>query len=84
MSHGDDAYKDESNWVSTYRGEPIMKRFYNTMSPDTARHILVESEDEAIREARNKVAEDGRTRYVCKIICKIEPDVPPVKITRFE
>jgi hypothetical protein len=60
----------------------MMKKYYTTMSPDTARHILLEYEDEAIREAIRKVKDDGRSRYVCMILYKVEPDTPPVKVTK--
>jgi len=59
-----------------------MKKYYTTMSPDAAKHILLESADEAIQEATQRVRDDGRTRYVCMILYKVEPDVPPVKLTR--
>lgn len=59
-----------------------MNKFYTTMSPDAARHILLATEESAINEAKTKVIEDGRTRYVVKIIYKVEPDTPPVKVTK--
>ena len=61
-----------------------MKKYYTSMSPDSARHILLDSEDEAIKEARIKVSEDGRRRYVCKIIYIVEPEMAPVRITKVE
>lgn len=59
-----------------------MKKFYTTMSPDQAKHILIETEQEAIEEAAYRVREDGRTRYVCMILFKVEPDTPPVKVSK--
>jgi hypothetical protein len=59
-----------------------MNKFYTTMSPDTARHILLKTEQEAVEEAKNKVAEDGRVRYVCMILFKVEPENPPVKVSK--
>lgn len=61
-----------------------MKKYYTTMSPDAARHILLETEAEAVREATARVNEDGRPRYICKILYKVEPDIPPIKLTRIE
>lgn len=54
------------------------------MSPDSARHILLDTQDQAVEEARKKVAEDGRPRYVCMVIFKVEAMPPPVLITRAE
>ena len=54
------------------------------MSPDSARHILLDTEDEAIREAKHKVAEDGRTRYIAKILYIVEPEIAPVRVTKVE
>ncbi len=61
-----------------------MKKFYTSMSPDSARHILLETEGEALLEAEEKVREDGRTRYVCMILLKVEKDYPPVRVTRVD
>ena len=61
-----------------------MKKYYTTMSPDAARHILLTTKQEAIDEAKNKVMEDDRVRYVAMILYKIEPDTPPVKVTRIK
>lgn len=59
-----------------------MRRFYTTMSPDSARHILRDTAEEAISKATNEVLDDGRTRYVVEIIYKVEKDNPPVKVTK--
>lgn len=61
-----------------------MNKYYTTMSPDAARHILLSTEEAAISEAKHKVHEDGRIRYVCMILYKVEPDDPPVRVIRVE
>lgn len=61
-----------------------MKKYYSTRSPEEARHILLDTSTEAIQEAKTRTASDGRTRYVVKILFKIEPDTPPVKVTKVE
>lgn len=54
------------------------------MIPDTARHILVDTVEQAIAEATNKVNEDGRPHYVCCILYKVEEMSKPCKITKIE
>lgn len=58
-----------------------MKRFYTTMSPDAARHILRETLDETIAKATQEVKLDGRKRYVVQIVAIVEEDAKPVKVT---
>ena len=70
--------------IETITGKNKMKKYYTTMSPDTAHHILLDTEERAMNEANEKVQEDGRARYVVKIIAKIEQVLTPTKITRFE
>lgn len=70
--------------IETITGEEKMKRYYTTMSPDSAKHILLETEEQAMNEAKERVEEDGRPRYVCKVIAKIEQVLTPTKTTRFE
>jgi hypothetical protein len=57
-----------------------MKKYYTTMSPDAAKHILLDTKSEALEEARTKVKEDGRTRYVVKILYKVEVEPTPVRV----
>jgi len=59
-----------------------MNKYYHTMSPDAARHILRATESETINEAKAKVSEDGRTRYIVKIVAIVGRVSPPVKVTR--
>lgn len=61
-----------------------MKKYYSTRSPEEARHILLATSAEAVEEAKTRTASDGKTRYVVKILFKIEPDAPPVKVTRVD
>lgn len=61
-----------------------MNKYYDTMSPSVATHILKATEGEAIESAKRKVSEDGRTRYVVQIIAIVEKDYPPVKVTIVE
>ena len=58
-----------------------MKRFYTTMSPDNARHILRQTLDETIAKAKQEVKLDGRKRYVVQIVAIVEEDSKPIKVT---
>jgi len=58
-----------------------MKRYYTTSSPDAARHILRETEQETINEAVRQV-ESGihDVRYVVKIVKVVKRAERPVRV----
>lgn len=59
-----------------------MNKFYTTRSPLQAKHILLETEEQAIEQAKERTREDGEVRFVVRVLHRVEPDKPPVRVTR--
>lgn len=59
------------------------KRFYMTSSPEGSLMQYATAE-EAIEIVSQNVKKEGKARYVVEIIARIEPDAPPVKVTRYD
>lgn len=58
-----------------------MKRFYVTSSPDAARHILIETFDEAAAKAIKEVKSGNHARrYVVQVVAVVEEVSPPVVV----
>ena len=89
VDKGDEELEEINNLVNGIikeRKKNKMKRYYTTESPDRARHILLETEGDAIEQARRQVESgENKRRYVVEIIGVVEPiPVPRAKYTRMK